>query len=386
MGSTMITPLYALYSSAFHFSEAVLTFIYATYVVGTIAALLFFGKLSDEAGRRRVSVFALALCIAAALLFLFAGSTLWLFLARLLSGLAVGLASGTGTAWLADQYDQRQRRNATQAATYSNLAGAAIGPIFAGAIAQYVSAPLRLPFIIYIGILLGVSAAVLFTPETVSKLKRLRDVSLRPQIAVPKEIRAQFITPAITAFVIWSLAGFYFALLPSVLRHDLHLPNLAVAGAVVFEMSVAAIIGVAVTTRVASSTAMVSGLVLIVPSVIVLVAAQAFTSMPLVLLGSAIAGVALGAGYRGSLQVVNEIAPADRRAAVISAYFIACFIGNSIPVISVGLLTQFVNGLVASAVFAAVIAVFALSAVILRYRKTPSTLRSATLPFKAMQD
>jgi hypothetical protein len=85
--------------------------------------------------------------------------------------------------------------------------------------------------------------------------------------------------------------------------------------------------------------------------------------------GTGIAGVAVGMGYRGSLQVVNEIAPEDRRAEVVSAYFIACFIGNSVPVIGVGVLASVTNSLVASITFACTIAAFAIGT-LLRFRTT----------------
>jgi len=51
-GSTVITPLYVLYEDAFGFSKLTLTLVYAVYVVGNLTALLFFGRLSDQIGRR----------------------------------------------------------------------------------------------------------------------------------------------------------------------------------------------------------------------------------------------------------------------------------------------------------------------------------------------
>ena len=101
-GSTMITPLYALYQARFGFSAVVLTIIYAAYVIGNLGALLFIGRLSDRVGRRPVAFAAIGLCLIAALVFLTARSTSSLFAGRVVSGLAVGLASGTGTAWLVD--------------------------------------------------------------------------------------------------------------------------------------------------------------------------------------------------------------------------------------------------------------------------------------------
>jgi len=48
----------------------------------------------------------------------------------------------------------------------------------------------------------------------------------------------------------------------------------------------------------------------LLPTLALLVLAQSFSSMPLLLLGMALGGIAAALGYRGSLQVVNEIAPA----------------------------------------------------------------------------
>src|SRR5438128_3765273 len=61
MGSTLLTPLYPLYRREFGFSEVVLTLVYATYVVGNLVALFFLGRVSDQSGRRRTSLPALAL-------------------------------------------------------------------------------------------------------------------------------------------------------------------------------------------------------------------------------------------------------------------------------------------------------------------------------------
>jgi hypothetical protein len=49
---------------------------------------------------------------------------------------------------------------------------------------------------------------------------------------------------------------------------------------------------------------------LMIPSVAPLVAAQMVGSMALIIVATAACGIATGLGYRGSLQVVNQIAPA----------------------------------------------------------------------------
>src|SRR5437667_11891168 len=61
----------------------------------------------------------------------------------------------------------------------------------------------------------------------------LSNASVRPRLGVPPEIRAQFISPAIAAFVTFSVLGFYTALLPSLLAQSLQINNHAVAGIIV---------------------------------------------------------------------------------------------------------------------------------------------------------
>src|SRR5437764_15224302 len=100
--STLITPLYVIYQQSIGFSQITLTLIYAAYAIGNIAALLLFGHVSDGVGRRPAALSAIAILIIAAFVFLFANGVAALYIGRVLSGLGIGIASGTGNAWLAE--------------------------------------------------------------------------------------------------------------------------------------------------------------------------------------------------------------------------------------------------------------------------------------------
>jgi sugar phosphate permease len=104
---------------------------------------------------------------------------------------------------------------------------------------------------------------------------------------------------------------------------------------------------------------MFGALVLLPPSVWLLVGAEFAQSLPLLVVAAAVGGIAGGLGYRGSLEVVNRIAPPERRSEVVSSYLIALFAGNSIPVIGIGLLTAAASAHTAHVTFAAVITVLA---------------------------
>jgi MFS family permease len=89
-GSTLLTPLYRLYREAFGFSQLELTLIYSAYVLGNLTALLLFGRMSDQVGRRAVNLAAVAIGAAATVLYLLASSPAWLFAGRIVSGLGIG--------------------------------------------------------------------------------------------------------------------------------------------------------------------------------------------------------------------------------------------------------------------------------------------------------
>jgi MFS family permease len=370
MGSTIVTPLYSLYAQHFGFSVTVLTLIYAAYVIGNLVSLLFFGGVSDHAGRRRIVLRAMAAAALSAAIYLFATNTAWLFAARVLSGFSIGLAAGAGTAWIAE-LDAEDKTRATLVAVVSNFAGLALGPLISGLLAEYAPRPLQLPFLIYIGMVAVSAVFIARSPETVNRNATAATPG-RTSVGVPRSIRARFMAPAVTAFTVFSLYGFYFSLAPGVLIESLHQSNRAVGGAVVCELGLVSAATIIFTRQLTSRACMLWALGVLVPAVALLIAAQAKGSLPLLLLGTALSGVSGALGYRGSLQVVNQIAPAEQRAGVSSVYFIVCFIGNSLPVVAVAALTRAFNSLVADSVFAVTLAVLALAALAVAIRTNPA--------------
>jgi len=359
IGAILPTPLYPLYREAFGFSGVTLTLIYATYVLGNLTALLFFGRLADQIGRRAASWPAVAVGIASAVVFAGAQGTEWLFVARGVSGFSTGLASGAATAWIAELYAGSDKSRAARVASAANFFGCAAGPLIGGVFAQFAFAPLRLCYVAYLVLLCGAAGAIFLPRETVMQPKPLGDIDLRPRIGVPPGIRLQFISPAVTGFATFSLIGFYSALIPSLLGETLHQSAPLVAGGVVCELFLVAAVAILASGKVSSQTATLAALLLLPPSVWILVGAEVNQSLALLLFAAALGGLAGGLGYRGSLEVINRIAPADRRSEVVSSYMIALFAGNSVPVIGIGFLVAATTALTAHVVFAAVLTVLA---------------------------
>ena len=373
-GSTLLTPLYIMYKQAFGFSQISLTLIYAVYVVGNLCGLLFFGRLSDQIGRRQVAAAGMFLMIIATLVFLSARGIGALYVGRILSGLAISVGAGTGTAWLADLIDDESKSRATVIATSANFIGLGVAALIAGVMAEYLPWPLHLPYIVYLIVLVVVTGLVFMVPETVARSQpSIRDLSIQPHISVPSEIRAQFVAPAVTGFGSLALVGFYAALAPSLLANELHITNHAIAGAIFLELAVVVSGAILATRSLSSRTSMLLALALMLPSVALIVAAQLATSMVLLIIATAVCAITAGLGYRGSLQVTNQIAPPDRRAQIVSSYLICAFAGNALPVIGVGVISTFAGPIAASLAFAATIIVFALTALYFGARYLPKT-------------
>src|SRR5262249_42165789 len=101
------SPLYAVYREAWGFSALTLTIVFASYAFALLGSLLVFGGLSDHRGRREVLIAALVLEVAAVVLFWHAESVAWLLAARVLQGVATGIAMSTLSAGLLDLHRER---------------------------------------------------------------------------------------------------------------------------------------------------------------------------------------------------------------------------------------------------------------------------------------
>src|SRR5689334_6686863 len=165
VGATLPTPLYTLYRHVFGFGELTLTLIYAVYVLGNLTALLVFGRLSDQVGRRAVTLPAIGVALLSTLAFLFVQQTAWLFVARVLSGFATGLASGAASAWIVDLLPRAGKGVAARTASTANFIGLAIGALLTGLLVEYAPWPLRLTYGVYVGLMPATAVAVLFAPE-----------------------------------------------------------------------------------------------------------------------------------------------------------------------------------------------------------------------------
>jgi MFS family permease len=370
LGTTLPTPLYVIYQEQWHFSAVLITVIYAIYAGGVLAALLLAGRSSDQAGRKPVLAVALVASALSTVLFIVAANLATIAVARVLSGLSAGLVTGTATAALTEL--RPGDRRASLAATAANMGGLGLGPLVAGLFAQYAPHPTTLVFEVYLALLAAAALGLWLVPETVSP--RRRPVLRFAGLGLPERGRTEFVAAMAAGFSAFSLLGLLSALAPTFLASVMHVHSHAVAGAVVFAVFAAGTVTQVLVFRLPGREVVLAGLGLFMAGLALIVAALAAAQVALFLTGSIVAGVAVGGVFFGSLATANRLAPPERRAQAISAYFVASYCGLIIPVVGVGVMTQFTSDFTAVLAFSillAVLCVFALAG-IMRTRARPA--------------
>jgi MFS family permease len=94
-------------------------------------------------------------------------------------------------------------------------------------------------------------------------------------------------------------------------------------------------------SRFNSRRVVMAGLGLFLAALALIAAALSQAGMALFLAGTVVGGVAVGAVFLGSLATANRLAPPGQRGQAISAYFVACYTGLIIPVVGVGVASEF---------------------------------------------
>ena len=353
--STVPTPLYSIYQSRDGFSTFMITVVFAAYAVGVILALFLAGHVSDWLGRRRVLVPAILTSVLSAIVFLLWRDLPGLLIARVLSGVSVGVVTATATAYVSElhlgQRPGASPRRAQVIATTANLGGLGVGSIVAGLLAQFVHAPLTVPFIIF-GIALALAtSAVALAPETVTPASP-RPAYHPQRVAVPAESRGQFFGAAVGGAVSFAAFGLFTSLAPSFLAGTLHDTSHLLAGVPAFAAFAAAIAAQLATGKWAVRRLLATGMSTLAAGIILVVVAAWLPSLALFLVGGVIAGAGAGLLFKGGVVTASGLAGADSRAEVLAGFFLASYVGISVPVLGLGILAQFVALKVALLVFA----------------------------------
>jgi len=335
--ATLPSPLYGLYRVRDHLSALTITVVFAIFAGSTIAVLLRDSSIAARLGRRGTMLAAVATMMVAVGVLAAWKDLPGLLIGRVVTGVAVGLAAGTGITYL---IELRQRADpkaspvrARTIGTSVTVGALGVGPLVAGCLAQWVPFPLTVPYLVFVALgaiaLIGLWAA----PETGAAT---RPAATEQKPAGPRRKVRLPVPAAAGTLAAFSANGLFAALSGLILATTLHHPSHALAGAALFILFACGVVSQLVTLQASRVLAlgmvsMLAGLALLVVSV-----RLSTPSLALFLIAGALIGTGSGAVFKGTTGIVLGASPPESRVAMTSDLLVALYVGLAVPVIGAG--------------------------------------------------
>jgi predicted MFS family arabinose efflux permease len=356
--SSAPTPLYAVYQAEWGFSPITTTVVFGVYAVAVLVALLTVGSLSDHIGRRPILIVAILVQAAVMLLYMTADSVPTLFLARVIQGLSTGAALGAVGAGLLDLH----RARGAIANAVAPITGTATGALGSGLLVQFLPDPTQLVYVVLAALLVLQLVGVVLMAETSTPAPGAL-ASLKPQFALPRAVRGPVLLAVPVLVAVWSLAGFYGALAPALVRLLSGSNSFVLGGLGLFVLAAAGGVTVLFLQGAQPRRMMMSGTAALAGGVAITLLAVTQQSTVGFFVGTAVAGMGFGAGFQGAIRTVLPLAAPHERSGVLSVVFVVSYLAMGLPAVVAGFLVVHGGGVVDTAreYCAAVIALAALA-------------------------
>jgi len=330
---------YRLYADEWHLNHTVTTGIFAIYPVVVVLTLIGVGDISDRIGRRVTLLMGLGASLVGTVLFAVAPDVLWLFAARTLMGVGVGLSAGPSTAAVVEFTTGGSSGNSSQRAaliaTVAQAAGFAAALLLGGTLIAYAPWPTRLSFWVLAMLLALLLVATWFLPRhTTTGMSMV----WRPRLPfVPSKVRKAFATASVAVMTAYTHGVLILSLGGQVAHDVIGSPNALVNGAVLSLFAIVSGVVSVVARPLTARTAMTVGAFASATGMGLLAMAVALHGLPIFLLATAMAGAGYSLLFLSALQVINTAAPAQHRGAVLSALYLLAYLSMGIVAISLGI-------------------------------------------------
>jgi hypothetical protein len=200
-------------------------------------------------------------------------------------------------------------------------------------------------------------------PET-AQLKAGAIASLRPHVSVPSQARGALVQVTPVTIASWALGGFYFSLMPALVRVATGVTLPLVGGLVVSALTLSGALSVLSLRSIPAGRMLRDGIVALAIGVAITLAGVQAQLVWLMLAGTIVSGTGFGAAFSGSMRTVLPLAKADERAGLLSAFYVEGYLSFSLPAVLTGFLAPIVGLTVAADVYGAAVIVMALASLL----------------------
>jgi MFS family permease len=364
-GATFISSLFPIYSEYYHLNSLQITILFAIYAAILVPTLLIVGAKGSTWGLKRILRLSIWISISSTLIFLASVNVWMLYLARILEGVAYGAFTGTAVAFLIKVTSPTKMSTAIKLSGVTVLIGFGLGPAIAGLVLQYLDwQPLRLPF--WILLIMLVSALMIL--ETLPKQDYLpgqKPEKTKISIGVPSTIRSHFWSfIGLPIFIGFTLQGIVLSLVPSFAKNVIHTSNLSVSGFLILLLLGGGALAQFIPWPGSPVTRIRLGLLFIIIGSWVIVLSGQTASLMLLWTGIFFQAVGGGWMFQITLRLAGELPKPEERPRVITAFYLCGYTGFIVPVVGVGVLTQFFNlntSLMVLNLFASLIVIYVLT-------------------------
>jgi MFS family permease len=369
------SPFLALYEQQWRFAVWLETLAFGIYALALLAALLFFGVLSDVIGRRPVVVAALLVLVAAMVVLMLASDVGWLIAGRVIQGFGTGLAVGAVSASVVELAPPRYHGLGVLAAAVLPLTGQALGGIVTGSVITAVAHPAYAVFGTLAAILLVGAVLVTLGHETVPRRAgALR--ALIPRVAVPRTSRGAFAAAIPVLLTTWMIGGFYLGILPVAVGPRFHVGSF-VTGVALTILNASGVIATLAARRLTASTNAIVGEIVVFVGVAGLATSLVTGSVVLLMVATCVTGAAFGMAFAGALGTVLPTAGARERSGLISAVYIVSYIAFGVPAIVAGVIAGAAGVLPTAVAYGLIVMAIAVVGLAVQLRRRPAAAREA---------
>jgi hypothetical protein len=281
-----------------------------------------------------------------------------------------GFATGLATATLGAIILDTDRSRGPVLNSITAFGGLTAGSLGAAALVTYAPDPQQVVYLVLLALSAVEAAFLWYMPETTAG-KPGALASLRPHVYVPVGARRALVQVTPVTIASWALGGFYFSLMPSLVRAATGVTVPMVGGLIVGALTFSGAVVVVLLRNVSAGRILVRGIPALALGVAITLLGVQTQLVGLMLIGTIVSGIGFGAAFSGAMKSVMPLAQAHERAGLLSAFYVEGYLSFSLPAILTGFLAPMTGLPMAADVYGAAVILLAIASLIAMERSRP---------------